>query len=262
MELISHSLTPWISPLGFGVWLRSVAPKAPIRHSVLYPQRVITKASRKAISGRTSYPPTRLEFLPYPQFIRVLFNERRFGPPEDVTLLSSWSWVDRRASGPRIHTNALFRLAFATAPLLQLNLACKRDSPAHSSIGTSSGINALWLIASIQFQSLFTPLPGFFSPFPHGTGSLSVTNEYLALRHGRRIFRQDIWPDVLWVSLRDVICIPTGLSPSVAGLPRSFEWNHKFYIAARNTTRRWFRLLRFRSPLLTEWIISVFSSRY
>ena len=30
----------------------------------------------------------------------------------------------------------------------------------------------------------FTPLPGFFSPFPHGTCSLSVTREYLALRDG------------------------------------------------------------------------------
>ena len=37
----------------------------------------------------------------------------------------------------------------------------------------------------------FTPLPGFFSPFPHGTGSLSVTEEYLALPDGPGGFRQD-----------------------------------------------------------------------
>ena len=30
----------------------------------------------------------------------------------------------------------------------------------------------------------FTPLPGFFSPFPHGTCSLSVSKEYLALEDG------------------------------------------------------------------------------
>ena len=30
-----------------------------------------------------------------------------------------------------------------------------------------------------------------FSPFPHGTGSLSVSREYLALRDGPRCFRQD-----------------------------------------------------------------------
>ena len=31
----------------------------------------------------------------------------------------------------------------------------------------------------------------FFSPFPHGTGSLSVSREYLALRDGPRRFTQD-----------------------------------------------------------------------
>jgi hypothetical protein len=31
---------------------------------------------------------------------------------------------------------------------------------------------------------------GCFSPFPHGTGSLSVRNEYLALRDGPRGFKQ------------------------------------------------------------------------
>ena len=41
------------------------------------------------------------------------------------------------------------------------------------------------------FRIYFTPLPGFFSPFPHGTGSLSVDYEYLALEDGPPIFRQD-----------------------------------------------------------------------
>jgi hypothetical protein len=36
----------------------------------------------------------------------------------------------------------------------------------------------------------FTPLPGFFSPFPHGTGSLSVVQEYLVLRGGPRKFKR------------------------------------------------------------------------
>ena len=41
------------------------------------------------------------------------------------------------------------------------------------------------------FRIYFTPLPGFFSPFPHGTGALSVDDEYLALEDGPPIFRQD-----------------------------------------------------------------------
>ena len=35
------------------------------------------------------------------------------------------------------------------------------------------------------------PSQGFFSPFPHGTGSLSVTRKYLALRDGPRRFPRD-----------------------------------------------------------------------
>ena len=37
----------------------------------------------------------------------------------------------------------------------------------------------------------FTPLPGFFSPFPRGTGSLSVTQTYLALPGGPGGFTRD-----------------------------------------------------------------------
>src|SRR5215213_3958528 len=35
----------------------------------------------------------------------------------------------------------------------------------------------------------FTPLQGYFSPFPHGTSPLSVTREYLALEGGPPGFR-------------------------------------------------------------------------
>ena len=35
------------------------------------------------------------------------------------------------------------------------------------------------------------PSSGCFSPFPHGTGSLSVSKEYLAFGGGPPIFRQD-----------------------------------------------------------------------
>ena len=38
--------------------------------------------------------------------------------------------------------------------------------------------------------SLSLPLQGFFSPFPHGTCSLSVAEEYLALDRGRPGFMQ------------------------------------------------------------------------
>ena len=41
-------------------------------------------------------------------------------------------------------------------------------------------------LSAYGFMFYFTPLRGFFSPFPRGTISLSVTQEYLALRGGPR----------------------------------------------------------------------------
>ncbi len=72
------------------------------------------------------------------------------------------------------------------------------------------------------FRFYFTPLPGFFSPFPHGTGSLSVDHEYLALEDGPPIFGQDYTcPVLLEFILRALSC--TGLSPSMARLSRLFH---------------------------------------
>ena len=50
-------------------------------------------------------------------------------------------------------------------------------SPAHSSIGMPSRNvlrHPLRPLVSTRFQVYFTPLSGCFSPFPHGTSSLSV----------------------------------------------------------------------------------------
>ena len=94
------------------------------------------------------------------------------------------------------------------------------------------------------FRIYFTPLPGFFSPFPHGTGSLSVDNEYLALEDGPPIFRQDFTCPALLVSSS----VPhtgfrvRGYHPLRPAFPDRFA-------NARAKTRR---LVPFRSPLLWE----------
>ena len=53
------------------------------------------------------------------------------------------------------------------------------------------------------FRIYFTPLPRFFSPFPHGTSSLSVDYEYLALEDGPPMFRQDYTCPALLVAYLD-----------------------------------------------------------
>ena len=71
--------------------------------------------------------------------------------------------------------------------------------------------------------SISLPCPGCFSPFPHGTCSLSVSQEYLALADGAARFRQDSsGPALLRVPLRLNKTSGTRLSRSAAGLSRPF----------------------------------------
>ena len=94
------------------------------------------------------------------------------------------------------------------------------------------------------FRIYFTPLPGFFSPFPHGTGSLSVDYEYLALEDGPPIFRQDFSCPALLVST---------LVPHVCFRIQGYHllWpDFPFRFANSRAINR--RLFRFRSPLLSE----------
>ena len=88
--------------------------------------------------------------------------------------------------------NALFRLAFATAAsvydltlrvaftsrLIMQKARGQAHSPPTACKHTVSG-------------SISLRFPRFFSPFPHGTSSLSVACEYLALEDGPPRFMQD-----------------------------------------------------------------------
>ena len=66
----------------------------------------------------------------------------------------------------------------------------------------------------------------FFSPFPHGTGSLSVSQEYLALADGPAKFTQGFTcPALLRIPLSISSLTHTGLSPSLVNLPRLFRFN-------------------------------------
>ena len=72
-----------------------------------------------------------------------------------------------------------------------VKLATERKSLTHYAKGTQSPYGSYCLYVC-GFRFYFTPLPGFFSPFPHGTGSLSVDYEYLALEDGPPVFEQDV----------------------------------------------------------------------
>ena len=66
----------------------------------------------------------------------------------------------------------------------------------------------------------------FFSPFPHGTGSLSVSQQYLALPDGPGRFMQGFsCPALLRILLLYLYLSLTGLSPSMGILSKIFRFN-------------------------------------
>ena len=99
--------------------------------------------------------------------------------------------------------NALFRLAFATAPPHGLTLPHTITrrlilQKARGHFTSAQRLTALPRLVGTRFQVLFhDPSPGHFSPFPHGTGPLSVTREYLGLGGGPPRFTRDFSGPVL-----------------------------------------------------------------
>ena len=112
------------------------------------------------------------------------------------------------------------------------------------------------------------PSQGCFSPFPHGTGSLSVVREYLALRDGPRKFPRDFsCPVVLRCLPNEPICFrlpgyhrlwpifPDRSTSTLVGNSPALRPSRPY-----NTTvhARWFGLFRVRSPLLAESLLFSF----
>ena len=100
--------------------------------------------------------------------------------------------------------------------------------------------------------------------FPHGTGSLSVSREYLALRDGPRWFTQNFsCSALLRIPLGFVKESYTGLSPSTAVCSKTFYFLNLLPQRGPTTPtmpkHHRFGLFRVRSPLLTESLF-IFSS--
>ncbi len=176
--------------------------------------------------------------------------------------------------------NALFRLAFATAPphgLTSPHTITRRLilQKARGHFTSARWLTALPRLVGARFQVLFhDPSPGHFSPFPHGTGSLSVTREYLGLGGGPPRFTRDFTGPVL-------LGIPPGsrLSFAYGGVTLCayafqtssatrtifyFLPDQQLWLGGPTTpitqrlpamTRNRFGLFPFRSPLLRESLL-------
>jgi hypothetical protein len=132
-----------------------------------------------------------LAFHPYPQVIREFCNMHRFGPPARVTVPSACSWIDHPVSGLLRRTDRPVRTRFRYAYTYRLKLARQSKSLTHYTKGTPSGLRPPTVCKHPVSGTVSLPSSGCFSPFPHGTGSLSVVEEYLGLEGGPPTFRQD-----------------------------------------------------------------------
>ena len=113
---------------------------------------------------------------------------------------------------------------FRCAYTYRLKLASYTKSLTHYTKGTPSPLRAPTVCRHPVSGSISLPSSGCFSPFPHGTCSLSVMHEYLGLESGLPMFRQDFTCPAL---LKDNDCSTRkGLSPSMADLSRSFRFIH------------------------------------
>src|SRR5262249_2548962 len=129
-----------------------------------------------------------------------------------------------------------FRCAFA----YRLKLARETKSLTHYTRGTRSPRRAPTACRHSVSGSLSLPSSGCFSPFPHGTCALSVTEEYLGLEGGPPIFRQDYRCPALLEDLGSILPV-RGYHPLWRAFPD-----------ASGSRSQATGLVRFRSPLLAE----------
>jgi hypothetical protein len=85
---------------------------------------------------------------------------------------------------------ALFRLAFATDPVLNTLTLLETVTRRLIMQKARRHPKAPTACKRMVSGSISLPYSGFFSPFPHGTSSLSVSQEYLALWDGPHRFIQ------------------------------------------------------------------------
>ena len=196
-----------------------------------------------------------MEFLPYPHLIPTLFNGCGFGPPLPLTAASTWTWIDHPVSGLLLLTLALLRLGFPTAPHLKcltLPVSVTRRTVLQKVRGRTYKV--LPQLVDTGFQVLFHSPPGVLFTFPSQYYALSVTKEYLALEGGPSHFPQGFsCPAVLWILPLPTVFMYEAFT--LSGLTsQSVPLTGRLTFAVRNPSMHahWFRLLRFRSPLLPE----------
>jgi hypothetical protein len=133
---------------------------------------------------------------------------------------------------------------FRSASAYRLKLAAQINSLTHYTRGTRSPPKGAPTACRHSVSGpLSLPSSGCFSPFPHGTRSLSVTEEYLGLEGGPPIFRQDCTCPALLKDAAAVLPV-RGYHPLWPAFPNGSGSR----VVATG-------LVRVRSPLLAESLL-------
>lgn len=135
-----------------------------------------------------------------------------------VTAPSTCSWLDHSVSGLIRRTERPVQTRFRYASTYRLKLARQTKSLTHYTKGTWSPFQASTVCRHSVSGSLSLPLSGCFSPFPHGTGSLSVMHEYLGLEGGPPNFRQGFTCPALLEDDKKTLCV-RGCHPLLPRFP-------------------------------------------
>ena len=225
-----------------------------------------SEAAPKCIFGEYELSPSLigLSLLPSPH--PELFNAYWCGPPSGVTRTSPWTRVDHLF---RV-CNIRLQHALSDSLSLRLRASLRLTSPdiatrrCHYAKGTPSQHKLLRpACRRTGSGTLSLPCQGCFSPFPHGTGSLSVSCEYLALADGPAGFMQDSsCPALLRITLHTYNNSRKGFHPLRRNFPEasalivctiSCSYNPRH----ASTSRVWANPL---SLAATRGIILIFSS--
>ena len=110
-----------------------------------------------------------------------------------VTAPSTWPWVDHRVSRLTPMTMRTINTRFRSGSVPEeLNLAIKDQLVGSLWKGTLSLHKEAPTACRRKVSGSISPAySAYFSPFPHGTCSLSVSREYLALTDGAAGFKGD-----------------------------------------------------------------------
>ena len=134
-----------------------------------------------------------MAFHSYTHLIRKLFNAYRCGPPSRVTGTSPWTCVDHSVSRlpPMTESPCSGSLSLRLGKSFSLTLpetVTRRFIMQKARRHPKGAPTACRRMVSGSLSLLYARC---FSPFPHGTGTLSVSHEYLALPDGPGRFTQD-----------------------------------------------------------------------